>query len=363
MPRGEARFAQQLCLLALLAAATGGSPAGDRIELTPAQRANARIETIAVDASSAQAASGLTVTGRVEAGAEGRALLTAPATGRVVQLNALPGRTVKRGDVLLVLAGPEIATLQGSAREAQATTKAAEQRVTRDRMLLKEGVIASSRLEQSEAEFAAASAQRSVVIGANPGMDLTTRDGQMIVRSPIDGVLAGPRLAIGQNIAMGDSLAVLGTPQRLRVALAASAEVARQLNPGDAVTVRGRSCEATAVLRSVGTQVEANHVVTVDAMITDADTCLLPGESVTASIAPQTAAAGSFALPPRAFVRRGPETFVFVERAGGFEVVLVDPDAARAGFARSDSLNSGDRVAITGTALLKGAWLGIADEE
>lgn len=274
----------------------------------------------------------------------------------------MPGRPLKRGDVLMVLAGPEIAVLQRSAREAQAAAKAAEQRVTRDRTLLKAGVISAGRLEQSEADYAAAAAQRSASIGAYPGMDLSTRDGQMIVRAPVDGVLAGPKLAVGQSVATGDPLGVIGTPEQLHVALVASADVARSLRPGDSATVRGRSCEASAMLSSVGMQVESNHVVTVTAIITDKDTCLLPGESVNAAISPRTAATGSFAVPARAFVRRGSETFVFAERDGGFEVVLVDPEAARAGFARSDVLNRGDRVAITGTALLKGAWIGIADE-
>ncbi|MBK6596537.1 MAG: HlyD family efflux transporter periplasmic adaptor subunit [Proteobacteria bacterium] len=349
--------------IALAAFMSGSAFATDVLQLTPAQRANARIETIAVDSSSNSAASGITVTGRIEAGSAGRALLSAPAAGRVLELNALPGNRVKRRDVLVVLAGPDIASLQGSVREARAGAKVVAQRLERDRLLVSEGVVSAGRLQQTEADYAAARAQVSALAGANAAMDLTSRNGQLVVRSPIDGVLAGPRLAVGQSVAMGDSLAVLGTPEQLRVALAASVVVARGLSVGDSVIVRSRSCEAAAIVRSIGTQVEANHVVTVDAMISDVDTCLLPGESVTASIAPSSAAAGGFAVPPRAFVRRGPETFVFVERGQGFEVVAVDADAARAGFARSASLQQGDRVAITGTALLKGAWLGIAEEE
>ena len=332
------------------------------IVLTPVQRANAHIETVVLDTMDAPSATGLTITGRIEPGAGARTVITAPVAARVVDLQALPGTTVRAGQKLLVLAGIEIAGLQRARREAQAASSFALQRVKRDRMLLKEGIIASSRLEQSEAALAAASAQLRQTRSATPGMDAASRDGELIVRAPVPGVVAGPRLAVGDRVEMGDTLAILGTPRDLRVALSASADVARSLRAGDTLIVRGRGCEAPAVLQSVGVSIESNQTVVASASITDRETCLLPGETVTASIAPRTAAAGSWALPARAFVRRGAETFVFAERATGFEPVQVDAQSARAGFARSSALKRGDKVAITGSALLKGAWIGIAEE-
>jgi biotin carboxyl carrier protein len=351
-------------VFALLAlSASSALPASERILLTPAQRANARIEIGVLGDVGSQSPTGVTVTGRVESGAGGRTVLAAPAAGGIVELAAQPGSALQRGQSILTLGGPDVAALQRTARAARAAATAAEQRVRRDRILLKEGVIAASRLEQSEAEYATASAQLRQSTNALPGADLFSRDGELVVRAPVAGMFAGPSLALGQRVELGDTLAVIGTPDQLRVALAASPDVARSLRAGDAVVVRGRGCEARAVLRAVGVGVEANQVVAIDALITDRDSCLLPGETVTASVAPHSAAQGSFALPPRAFVRRGAEIFIFVERADGFEPVRVDPQAARAGFARSDLLRRGDRVAITGSALLKGAWIGIAEEE
>ena len=350
-------------VILLVFAASAATRAADLIALTPAQKANARIEIGVLGEAGTQTSTGITITGRVEPGVGGRTLLAAPAAGGIVNLAALPGTTLKRGQAILTLGGPEVAALQRSAREARATATAAEQRVRRDRLLVKEGVIAASRLEQSEADYARANAQLRQSTGALPGMDLLSRDGDLVVRAPVAGVLTGPALALGERVAMGDTLAVIGAPSQMRVALSASPTVARGLSAGDAVIVRGRSCEAKAVLRAVGVGVEVQQVVAIDALITDRDNCLLAGETVTATVAPHAAAAGSFALPPRAFVRKGAETFVFVERPKGFEPVSVDPQAARAGFARSAALRAGDRVAITGSALLKGAWIGIAEDE
>lgn len=353
-------------LLALVAMA-GVAPAArsppERVALTPVQRANARIETLALDATQKAPSSGIALTGRVEAAsADERNVVTAPAAGRVVSVQSPPGSALKSGQAIAVIEGPEVAALQRNAREVRAAATASQQRLERERTLLAEGVISPSRVEQAQAAHASALAQLRQATSALPGIDLTGRDGELIVRAPAGGTLAGPRLLPDQRIEAGDSLARIGTRRRLRLALVASAAAARALAAGDPVIVRGRSCEARAVVRAVGVAVDANQVVPVDGEIAEDDACLLPGEAVTAYVSPRSAAAGGWALPPRAFVRRGAETFVFVEREGAFEVVQVEPEAALAGYGRSPALRAGDRVAISGTALLKGAWIGIAEE-
>ncbi len=332
------------------------------VKLTAAQRANAQIELLTLDRNATSIPSGLTITGRVEPGSGGRQVIAAPAAGRIVDLAVFPGMGLRRDAAILTLAGPDVAALQRALREARAAATVAQQRVIRDRALLKEGVIAPSRVEQSEAAAAAASAQLRQASTALPGLASGSRDGEVVVRAPRDGVLTGPRLSIGERVELGDTLAIIGTPTRLRVALSASANVARSVRPGDRAHIRSRGCEASAAVESVGVGVEANQTVPIDARITGDETCLLPGESVTATVAPRLAAQGSWALPARAFVRRGAEVFVFVERATGFEPLQVDASAATAGFARATSLRHGDRVAISGSALLKGAWIGMAGE-
>jgi biotin carboxyl carrier protein len=358
-----ARPALLVALLAVAATCPAALAADNLVSLSPAQRANARIEVLRLEDSATTPSSGLTVTGRVAAGGAARALVTSPVAARIAAVAAHPGASVRRGDALLTLAGPEVAALQRTLREAEAAATVASQRLARERRLLDEGVIAASRVEQSEAAATAAQAQLRQVRASLPGFEARGTDGQVVVRAGVDGVLAGPRLAAGAAVAAGDTLAIIGAAGRLRVALAASPGVARALAAGDSLLVRSRGCEARAVLRAVGTAADANQAVPLDAEVLDAEGCLLPGEAVTAVLSPRSAAQGGWALPPRAFVRRGAETFVFVERAQGFEAVAVDPTAARAGYARGAALRAGDAVAITGSALLKGAWLGLAGEE
>jgi membrane fusion protein, heavy metal efflux system len=354
-------LAAAIALTIVLGVSVAAESAGI-IKLTAAQRANAQIELLTLERASASASTGLTITGRVEPGSGGRQVVTAPAAGRI-DLAVFPGTRVRRDAAILTLAGSDIAALQRVLREARAAATAARQRVVRDRVLLKEGIIAPSRVEQSEAAAAVADAQLRQGSTALPRLALGARDGEVVVRAPRDGVLAGPRLVVGERVELCDTLAIIGAPTRLRVALSASANVARSVRPGDRATLRSRGCEANAIVESVGVGVEANQTVPIDARILGDESCLLPGESVTATVTPRVAAQGSWALPARAFVRRGADVFVFAERPAGFEAVQVDGGAAMAGFARAASLRQGDRVAITGSALLKGAWIGMAEEE
>ena len=357
------RFLQPFCILAYLLGNSVAAEPNEIIKLTAAQRANAQIELLTLERADASAATGLTITGRVEPGPGGRQVVTASAAGRVVDLAAFPGVRVLRGAAILTLAGPDIAALQRALREARAAVTVANQRLGRDRLLVKAGVIAQSRVEQSIASAAAANAQFRQASSTLPGAASSGREGEVVVRSPRDGVLTGPRLAIGDRVELGDTLAIVGASTRLRVALSASANVARSVRPGDRATLRSRGCEAMAVIQSVGVGVEVNQTVPIDAQIAGDESCLLPGESVTATVSPHVAAQGAWALPPRAFVRRGADVFVFVQRAAGFEPVHVDASAATAGFARATTLRPGDRVAISGSALLKGAWIGIAKDK
>ena len=183
-----ARHALPLALLGLVALPGAALAAENLVSLTAAQRANARIEVLRLDDSATTTSAGLTVTGRVAPGGAARALVTAPVAARVATLSAYPGTTVRRGDALLTLAGPEVAALQRTLRESEAAAGAAAQRLARERKLLDEGVIAASRVEQSAAANAAAQAQLRQARAALPGFDARGADGEVVVRASVDGV-------------------------------------------------------------------------------------------------------------------------------------------------------------------------------
>lgn len=352
------RCASGLACVLLLAGSLARA-AEVQIALTPAQRANAGIETVVLESIAGTPARGLSLTGRVEAAGDPDTQIVAPVAARIVEIRAAPGTPVGRGDVIVVLQGPDVAAVQRSLAETRASATAARQRLDRDRSLLAAGVISQSRMEQTESAWSTAAAQLAQAEAVLRHFT-TESPSRIAARAPAAGIVTGPRHPVGDTVEAGELLAAVGTPRKLRVALAASADAARQLASGDAVTVRTRSCEVPAAIRAVGTVVDSAQTVPVEAAVDGAE-CLLAGEAVTAVVAPRSAAAGGWRLPARAFVRRGADTFVFVERDAAFVPVQVDSDAARTGFARAAALRQGDRVAISGTALLKGTWLSLED--
>lgn len=343
-----------LVLAYLIAMPTTAADAS--IELTPMQRINAGIETVELELDNAVPARGLTLTGRVETGAGYEAAIVAPAAARVAEVLAPPGSRVRRNERILVLQGPELTALQRSLAEARAAVALAGQRRDRERQLLREGIIAASRMEQTEADWATAAAQLAQIEGMLAQFS-SEAAGRLAARAPTDGRVEGPRHPVGGWVEAGQLLARIGAPHMLRIALSASIDAARQLAPGDAVTVRSRGCEAAAVVQAIGTLVDEAQVVPVEAELRERESCLLAGEAVTAVVAPRAAVSDGWPAPATAFVRRGADTFVFIERGAFFVPIKVDSEAARSGFARAPQLQRGTRIVVSGTALLKGAWL------
>lgn len=345
---------------ALLCAAAASLAAVPAIVLTPAQRATAGIESIALDADTGIGGR-VTLAGRVEQAQQGAIVLRAPIDAHVAGVYAVPGTRVERGARLLALAGPELLEMRRELAVAGAEVDVARQRRERDDALVREGIAARSRVEQSDAALAAAeatlAAHRAALVGGT-----FAADGRLVVTAPAAGELGGPPLRVGATVARGDLLATIGAPAGLRLSLGAPAATARRLRTGDGLLARTPDCEAAGRVEGVGTQVDAaSGIVTVLASV-HATRCLTPGETVTATVTPASAATGGYALPASAFVQRGAVTFVFVDTEGGFVPVAVDAGAARDGFARAPSLGAGTRVVVRGAVLLKGAWLAQASE-
>jgi cobalt-zinc-cadmium efflux system membrane fusion protein len=106
-----------------------------------------------------QAVSGiLRVAGRVEADATRMARVSAPVTGRIVELNAIEGQQVAKGEVLATIYSTELSSAQSSMLKAASQRQVAERAVSRAKHLLEAGVIGSAELQRREAELQQASA-------------------------------------------------------------------------------------------------------------------------------------------------------------------------------------------------------------
>ncbi len=298
----------------------------------------------------------LTLTGRVEMAENGPDPVLAPVDARVVAVFAHPGDAVTAGAALVALAGSGPLVLHRSLRDAATMATAAKQRMDRDQMLYRDGIISLARLEQSKSAATLASgqlaSQRQLL-----GSAQFDAGGRLVLRAPRAGFISGPAFGTGDEITVGELIAYVGKPLAPLVSLDAPASAARSLVVGDHLSLRSRGCNESATLHAIGRTVDpTTQTVTLHGEIAGAS-CLFPGEIVTATVTPRFLAKEAFALPATAFVRRGNATYLFVESSQGFVPVAVDAEAARSGFALAADLHAGSQVVVRGAALLKAEWL------
>ena len=126
------------------------------------------------------------------------ARLFAPIPGRVVEIRANIGDTVKAGAVLAVLDAPELGTAAADLAKAQADAQLKKAALDRSRSLFAAEVVARRDLEVAQAEWqqAQAEAERARLRLANlaPGGTAGPGSERYQLRAPIAGVVAARRI-------------------------------------------------------------------------------------------------------------------------------------------------------------------------
>ncbi len=298
-------------------------------------------------------------------------LVTAPLAGRVVAVSVARGDAVRAGQVLAVLESPELLQHQQHLLDAWHELQVAEARYRRERSLYRAGVIPKSRWQETEkrwhqARTAYRQARRELeLIGLEPRaidrLQRTARlDSRLALRAPAAAAVRARLAVVGQRVGRADPLVRLIVPDPLWLELAVPVALADRLGAHTEVEVPGQDAHGRVI--RVGTLVEpANQTVPVRALL-DRPAGLRPGRRLEARlVAPAT---GVVKLPRAAVVEHQGRYFVFVRRGDGFEVRPVTPLHLTTGAAYLKAgVRPGEAVAVSATAALKAAWLGVGEEE
>jgi multidrug efflux system membrane fusion protein len=180
-----------------------------------------------------------TVVGKVEA------ILSSRLAAPVVEVRAVPGKTVRGGTVLVLLEARETESALASARLALTAARASFDMAKKNRerfeKLAVRGAAAAVELDRTRQEEAAAAA---AVAGAEAGVRRAETDrAQAVLTAPFDAVVVEKMVAEGDLAAPGRPLIRLASLSGRRVEAAPGEEEAARLSPGDAVdvTVEGRT--------------------------------------------------------------------------------------------------------------------------
>ncbi|MYN45874.1 HlyD family efflux transporter periplasmic adaptor subunit [Pseudoduganella sp. FT93W] len=352
-----------------------------QIRISAAERGRSGIGTaVAVAADSATAAhagaNDLALAGTVVAPPALLAVASTAYAGVVQQLHASSLQTVRQGAPLLTMHSQAWLEVQRDYLQAATQAALADARAQRDTALHADGIIAAARLEESRsaamlARLAADERAQALRAGGwdSRAIEALLRSRaltpELVLRAPRAGTVLELVAEPGARLEAGMPVARISRSGALWIELQASRAQAERLRVGEVLQVQG--CGSARVI-AVGSAVNtANQSVPVRAEQMGSGDCLKLNAYVEARMAPGSKTAGAPAqgvlVPAAALVRRGADTFVFVQNAGGFMATPVQAVQAGADLVRvSGKVAAGDAVAVKGLVVLKGSWAGLGNE-
>ena len=322
-----------------------------RITLSAAQLKNLGITQAVAKAASVVPITGLPaqITAPLAASTE----VTVPYAGVVTQVLVDEGAQVQRGQPMLRLQSRELVTVQAELARARAEAGVAQQQAGRDAVLLKEGLIAQARAQESaaraaiaQASVAQANAQLTQLRPSGRGMPgefelLAPQTGRVLHRAVKPGQ-ALDALASAFTVVEGDTLDVeFNIPLLLRDAV----------RPGLLVEL---PAGASAKVMAVGGDADAGaQGLRVRAQL-DAAAALLPGQQLEASLH-LPAPVGAVVVPASALLQQGEHHVVYVRQGQAWHGVVVHllGGDARSAVIVGDGVHAGVNVAASGGNLLK----------
>lgn len=248
-----------------------------------------------------------------------QATLGAQVPGVVVDFAVKAGDSVRAGQVLARIdprtADQAVAAIRSQIAESEANLANARRKYERNRELVAQKFVSQAALEQAEAEYKAAQAQRETLT-ANLDQAIAARSFTSIV-APYAGVVGATHAQAGDMAQPGRPLVTVFDPGELRVvASVPQAALARiDLREPIVVEIPALALTLTARRATVVPLADASTHTSQIRLDLPATERLLPGQYARARFV--TGTVRTLAVPSSAIVRRGEVTAVYVVDANG----------------------------------------------
>ena len=300
--------------------------------------------------------------GRVTFNETSTARLSSPISGRVVELKAQAGDSVRAGDALAVLDSPDLAAAVADVRKAEADETRKKSALERARMLYEGQVLAKKDLESAQADFVQARAEteraalrlRNLAPAGGAG-----GDSRYALRAPISGVVADRQANPGMEVRpdLPNPLFVITDPAKLWVLIDLPERDLPKVAPGQPVSVEVDAWPGErfrARIDRIGVVVDAaTRRVPVRCAVANPLGKLKPEMYARVSLL----AAGNLRairVPNTALVTEGLYSYVFVERSPGVfarrrvALAVQDRDYSYV----ESGIEAGERIVVAGSVLL-----------
>lgn len=310
---------------------------------------------------------------RVAVPADREALVASSVAGLVTRIHVNIGDRVVKGQALATLNSPELVGLQQAYLTAGSEHSLADIEQNRDQKLLREGVIAERRFQETEVLHGSKSAkadearQLLELAGMSAGeikqLATTKRlNNQLAIRSPLDGVVLERLVALGSRLDMQTPLFRVADLSQLWLEINIPQERLAQVKVGDSVGVEDTGIVARIVL--LGQSVNRdNQTVAARAVLEGKTEDLRVGQSVNVKLLRGGGQTG-FRVPNTALAQNEGHSYLFVRNAEGFAVTEVAVAGKQADATLvTGPLTGNEQIAVKGAVALKANWLGLGSGE
>jgi cobalt-zinc-cadmium efflux system membrane fusion protein len=342
-----------------------------QIVITEAQIANLGIKTARLEA--IKEVPLLYAPGRVVIPPDNDYIVSAAQAGLVSKLNVAIGDRVEKGQVLAIINSPDLLALQRQYLKAVSEQQLADTVYRRDKKLLAEGVISSSRFEQTRSRYTIAnseaneSAQLLRIAGLSESAikQLASQrrlSSQLDVTSPITGVVLDKIVAVGTRVSVQAPLYRVADIDQLWLEINIPQERIGDIKVGDQVRITNTSVVAEISLlgQSVNPQ---NQTILTRAVISGSQNQVRPGQSLNTQII-KSVNNSAYKVSNDAIAQRGGLSYIFIRNAQGFQArpVQVIGKQDDESFISGD-LTGNEIIASRGGVALKADWMGLGSEE
>ena len=311
------------------------SPSADPALVVPAEELLAQLKLATV--TSQPVAETLRVAGRIDFDEQRLARIGATITGRVTEIEAVLGQTVKKGDVLARLNSSELSTQQLAYLKARAVLELNRRNAERAKALFEADVIAAAELQRRQSEYqisvaeTRAAADQLQLLGVTPAaIERLGKHGAVNSLTPVvatlSGVVVERKLAQGQVVQPADALFVVADLSNLWAVAQVPEQQVSQVKAGQSVSIEVPALGNEKLLGKliyVGQTIDPEtRTVLVRTALDNSDGRLKP--AMLASMLIEAKPADRLVIPASAVVRENDMDHVFVaEEAGAFRLVRV----------------------------------------
>ncbi|MBL7711021.1 MAG: efflux RND transporter periplasmic adaptor subunit [Chitinophagaceae bacterium] len=267
----------------------------------------------------------ITLQGAIDVPPQNTVRLSFPIGGYIRSTTMLPGKAVKKGQVLAVLEDMQVIQLQQDYLTATTNFALAETEFERQQELNASKASSDKTFQQARAErdrqriLISALGQKLRLVGIDAGsLTPETVRKSVSITSPIDGFVSRVNVAIGQYTAPTDVLFELVDPSDIHLALQVFEKDIARIAVGSPVLAYsnidpGHKFPARVIL--AGRAFDENRMTTIHCHFDQYDPALIPGMFMNAEVSVK--AAPAWVVPEQAVVRWQNRYYVFIASGPG----------------------------------------------